>query len=131
MVGGKSAIGGRWLAKFAGSEPTAERLWHEARVLGVLGSRSEFRVPEIVVASTAPVFFATRLITGGVPLSYELVAALETPPMRADCDEHRLVLRLAVALFGVGSGLDEREVVDGHDLVGFVQERNSDRRVGC
>jgi hypothetical protein len=51
-------------------------------------------------------------------------------PMRADC-EHWLVLRLAVALFGVGSGLDEREVVDGHDLVGFVQERDSDRRVGC
>jgi len=71
---GRALIGGRWLAKFACSEPTAKRLWHEARVLGVLGSRSEFRVPEIVVASTDPVFFATRLVTGGVPLSYELVA---------------------------------------------------------
>src|SRR5258708_4064852 len=59
------------------------------------------------------------------------ISRLERPPMRADCDGHRLVLRLAVALFGVGSGLDEREGVDGHDLVGFVQERNSDRRVGC
>jgi aminoglycoside phosphotransferase (APT) family kinase protein len=72
---GRALIGGRLIAKFACSEPTARRLWHEAQVLRVLGSRSEFRVPQIVVASTDPVFFATRLVTAGVPLSYELVAA--------------------------------------------------------
>jgi aminoglycoside phosphotransferase (APT) family kinase protein len=72
---GSAVIGGEFLAKFALSRQTAERLWHEARVLRLLGELPEFGVPEVVAASRDPVFFATRLIAGGVPLSYDLVGA--------------------------------------------------------
>ncbi len=45
---GSAVIDGRFLAKFAFSEPTAVRVWHEARVLELLGGRAEFDVPELV-----------------------------------------------------------------------------------
>jgi aminoglycoside phosphotransferase (APT) family kinase protein len=72
---GSAFIGGEFRAKLAFSKETAERLWQEARVLKLLGERSEFLVPEVVAASCDPVFFATRLVAGGGPLSYELVSA--------------------------------------------------------
>jgi hypothetical protein len=70
---GGATIGGQFLAKFAFSEPTASRVWHEARVLDLLGGQPGFAVPELVAAIPNPAFLATRIIGGGVPLSYELV----------------------------------------------------------
>jgi aminoglycoside phosphotransferase (APT) family kinase protein len=78
---GSARIDGRFLAKFAFSEPTAVRVWHEARVLELLG-RQAFDVPELVAASPSPAFLATRIVEGGVPLSYELVRA--SMPDRVD-----------------------------------------------
>jgi aminoglycoside phosphotransferase (APT) family kinase protein len=72
---GSARIDGRFVAKFAFSEPTAVRVWHEARVLELLGEQPEFGVPELVAASPSPAFLATRIVAGGVPLSYELVSA--------------------------------------------------------
>jgi len=72
---GSATINGRFLAKFAFSEPTAVRVWHEARVLNLLGEQPAFDVPELVAASPDPAFLATRIVEGGVPLSYELVRA--------------------------------------------------------
>lgn len=66
-------IGGRYFAKFAMSRVTAERLDHEAEVLKLLGASPGLPVPPLVAASHDPVFFVTRLVTGGVPLSYGLV----------------------------------------------------------
>jgi aminoglycoside phosphotransferase (APT) family kinase protein len=72
---GSATIDGRLLAKFAFSEPTAVRVWHEARVLELLGNQSGFDVPELVAASPNPAFLVTRIVERGVPLSYELVRA--------------------------------------------------------
>lgn len=72
---GTARIDGRYLAKFAFSEPTAVRLWHEARVLRLLREEVTLDVPEVVAAGPAPACLATRMITAGVPLSHELVAA--------------------------------------------------------
>jgi aminoglycoside phosphotransferase (APT) family kinase protein len=72
---GSATIDGRFLAKFAFSEPTAVRVWHEARVLRLLGEQPAFDVPEVVAASPDPACLATRIVDGGVPLCYELVRA--------------------------------------------------------
>lgn len=72
---GSAVIGGEFLAKFAFSRETAERLWHEARVLRLLGELRGLPVPEVAAACRNPVFFATRLVTGGGPLSHEIVSA--------------------------------------------------------
>jgi len=68
---GGALIGSRYVAKFACSAVTAERIDREARVLNVL--RGRITAPELVVASTDPVFFVTRLVPGE-PLSRELLA---------------------------------------------------------
>src|SRR5690348_1535431 len=67
---GSASIDGRLLAKFAFSEPTAVRVWHEARVLELLGQQSGFDVPELIAASPNPAFLVTRIVERGVPLSY-------------------------------------------------------------
>jgi hypothetical protein len=72
---GSATIDGRLLAKFAFSEPTAVRVWHEARVLELLGNQPGFDVPKLVAASPKPAFLVTRIVERGVPLSYELVRA--------------------------------------------------------
>jgi aminoglycoside phosphotransferase (APT) family kinase protein len=79
---GSATIDGRFLAKFAFSEPTAVRVWHEARVLKLLGEQAAFDVPDLVAASPDPACLATRIVEGGVPLSYELVRA--SIPERVD-----------------------------------------------
>jgi len=73
---GSATIDGRFLAKFAFSEPTAVRVWHEARVLRLLADQPAFDVPDVIAASPDPAFLATRIAEGGVPLSYDLVRAL-------------------------------------------------------
>jgi aminoglycoside phosphotransferase (APT) family kinase protein len=50
-------------------------VWHEARVLKLLADLPEFDVPEVVAACPDPACLATRIVEGGVPLSYELVRA--------------------------------------------------------
>ncbi|MGH2887375.1 MAG: phosphotransferase family protein, partial [Solirubrobacteraceae bacterium] len=70
---GTATVDGRFLAKFAFSEPTAVRVWHEARVLKLLGEQPAFRVPNVVAASPDPACLATRIVGSGVPLSFELV----------------------------------------------------------
>lgn len=77
---GSAVVDGRYLAKFALSEPTASRLWHEARVLGAL-SGSGLRIPEMVAACDRPVHLVTRMAAGG-PLSYELVSAATAAQVR-------------------------------------------------
>ena len=72
---GRATIDGRFLAKFAFSEPTAVRVWHEARVLELLGEEPAFDVPKLVAASPDPACFATRILGLGLPLSYALVRA--------------------------------------------------------
>jgi aminoglycoside phosphotransferase (APT) family kinase protein len=73
---------GRFLCKFAFSEPTAVRVWHEARVLKLLADLPAFDVPEVVAASPDPACLATRIVEGGVPLSHELVCP--SMPERVD-----------------------------------------------
>ena len=70
---GSATVDGRFLAKFAFSEPTAVRVWHEARVLRLLGEQAAFDVPDVVGASPDPACLATRIVGSGVPLCYELV----------------------------------------------------------
>lgn len=72
---GRATVDGRFLAKFAFSEPTAVRVWHDARVLQLLSDQPGFDVPEVVAASPGPACLATRIVGSGVPLSYELVHA--------------------------------------------------------
>ncbi|MGZ4218080.1 MAG: phosphotransferase family protein [Solirubrobacteraceae bacterium] len=79
---GSATVDRRFLCKFAFSEPTAVRVWHEARVLKLLADLPAFDVPEVVAASPDPACLATRIVEGGVPLSYELVRA--SMPERVD-----------------------------------------------
>jgi hypothetical protein len=79
---GSATIDGRFLAKFAFSEPTAVPVWHEARVLKLLGEQAALDVPNLVAASPDPACLATRIVEGGVPLSYGLVQA--SIPERVD-----------------------------------------------
>jgi hypothetical protein len=72
---GSATVDGRFLAKFAFSEPTAVRVWHETRVLKLLADLPAFDVPDVVAASPDPACLATRIFKGGVPLSYDLVQA--------------------------------------------------------
>jgi aminoglycoside phosphotransferase (APT) family kinase protein len=70
-------IGGEWVAKFAWSQPAAERVWHEARILEVLGRDSrDLSLPEVVAVSRDPVLFVTRRVVGG-PLTYAMVEAAD------------------------------------------------------
>jgi hypothetical protein len=62
---GTATIDERFLAKFAFSEPTAVRLWHEARVLELLGEPPAFDVPDLVGASPNPACLATRILDVG------------------------------------------------------------------
>ncbi len=71
--GGSAVVDGTLVAKFAWSEPAARRVWHEARVLNVLGSRSgTLRTPRVVVASPDPALLVTEWVTGE-PLTYDRV----------------------------------------------------------
>lgn len=79
---GSATVDGRFLAKFAFSEPTAVRVWHEARVLMLLADLPAFDVPDVVAASPNPACLATRIVEGGVPLCHELVRA--SLPARVD-----------------------------------------------
>jgi aminoglycoside phosphotransferase (APT) family kinase protein len=90
---GSATIDGRLLAKFAFSEPTAVRVWHEARVLELLGQQPGFDVPELIGAGPNPAFLVTRIVKGGVPLSYQLVRA--SMPKRADALSAELARFLA------------------------------------
>lgn len=79
---GSATVDGRFLAKFAFSEPTVAPVWHEARVLELLADLPAFDVPDVVAASPDPACLATRIVEDGVPLSYELVRA--SLPARVD-----------------------------------------------
>jgi hypothetical protein len=77
----RATVGDGVFAKLAFSEETAVRIWREAQVLGVLRELG-LAIPELVASSPNPAFSATRLISGGTPLSYDAVAAAE--PGRID-----------------------------------------------
>lgn len=79
---GSATVDGRFLAKFAFSEQTAVRVWHEAGVLKLLAEQPAFDVPDVVAASPDPACLVTRIVESGVPLSYELVRA--SLPARVD-----------------------------------------------
>ena len=72
---GSATVDGRFLAKFAFSEPTAVRVWHEARVLKLLGEQPGFDVPTLSPPLRTPPAWPLGSLSGGVPLSYELVRA--------------------------------------------------------
>jgi aminoglycoside phosphotransferase (APT) family kinase protein len=79
---GTALIGRQWVAKFAWSQPAAERVWHEARILDVLGPSSRhLRLPEVVAFSGDPVLMVTRRVVGG-PLTYAMVEAADGPEVQ-------------------------------------------------
>lgn len=62
--------------KFAWSEPAAERVWHETRILGALGGHfTPLRTPRVVAASDDPALLVTEWIAGE-PLTFELVGKM-------------------------------------------------------
>ncbi|MDA8068855.1 MAG: phosphotransferase [Actinomycetota bacterium] len=71
---GHAWVDGWMFAKLAFSKPTAARIWHEARVVDVLGELA-FPVPQAVQSSRDPALVMTRRVEGGVPLSFDLVAS--------------------------------------------------------
>ncbi|HEV2591764.1 MAG TPA: aminoglycoside phosphotransferase family protein, partial [Gaiellaceae bacterium] len=71
---GRATVGEDVFVKLAFSERTAVRIWREAQALDVLGELG-LSVPQLVAAGRNPTLSATRLISGGAPLSYETVAA--------------------------------------------------------
>lgn len=65
-----ATIDGRFVVKFAWSEPAAERLWHEIRVLDALApERVSLRIPRVHLSSDSPALLVTELVTGE-PLTY-------------------------------------------------------------
>jgi aminoglycoside phosphotransferase (APT) family kinase protein len=65
----RATVGRHVFAKFAHSEQTAERIWREAQVLGLLGELG-LPVPKLVAAGRKPAFSSTELVGGGAPLSF-------------------------------------------------------------
>lgn len=109
---GSAVAGGRFLAKFALSAPTARRLWHEAQVLGALGGRPGLRLPALVAACDDPVHLVVELAAGG-PLSYDLVSSASGPQVRqiagelagflAGLHQPATLARVAAAVGAVGA----------------------------
>ena len=54
VASGSATIDGGFLVKFAFSGPVAVRVWHEARVLKLLGEQPGSDVPDVVVAVRPP-----------------------------------------------------------------------------
>jgi aminoglycoside phosphotransferase (APT) family kinase protein len=68
---GSATIDERFVVKFAWSEPAAQRLWHEIRILDALGpERVSLRIPRVHFYSDNPVLLVTELVEGE-PLTYE------------------------------------------------------------
>ena len=65
-----AVIDGSFVLKFAWSEPAAQRVLREVRVLETLAGVSDLLVPRPLGASAYPVAFVTRLVQGS-PLSFE------------------------------------------------------------
>jgi aminoglycoside phosphotransferase (APT) family kinase protein len=60
-----AVVGGRFVVKFAWSEPAALRLAHEIAMLAALGRDPAVSyLPEVVARSTDPVLLVTRLVPG-------------------------------------------------------------------
>jgi hypothetical protein len=86
---GHAIVGGWLVAKFALSEMPARGIAYETRILRLLHGR--LPVPEIVVASSDPVFLATRLVAGeplddgagAAPDLARFLAALHDPAIAA------------------------------------------------
>lgn len=75
---GSAIVDSRFFAKFAWSEPAAERVWHEARILRALGNHSiPLRTPRIVAASDDPALLVTEWIAGE-PLTVERVGRMDS-----------------------------------------------------
>jgi aminoglycoside phosphotransferase (APT) family kinase protein len=72
--GGNALLDNELVAKFAWAQPAAERVWHEARILRVLGRYPALRTPRVVVASSDPALLVTERVAGG-PLTYEQVGS--------------------------------------------------------
>jgi len=70
--GGSAVLDNKLVAKFAWAEPAAERVWHEARILRVLGSYPALRTPRVVATSSDPALLVTEWVAGD-PLTYEHV----------------------------------------------------------
>jgi aminoglycoside phosphotransferase (APT) family kinase protein len=64
--------------KFAWAEPAAERVWHEARILRVLGSFPGVRTPRLVAMSSVPALLVTEWVAGS-PLTSEEVGRSDRP----------------------------------------------------
>lgn len=68
-----AVIDKQFFVKFAWSEPAAQKVWHEARILQVLGSHfTSLRTPRVIAASDDPALLVTKWIAGD-PLTCDLV----------------------------------------------------------
>jgi aminoglycoside phosphotransferase (APT) family kinase protein len=71
---GSAVVGGRFVVKFAWSQPAAARLAHEIAVLEALAPALPF-LPEVVASSTDPLLLVTRLVPGTT--LFEVVDSLD------------------------------------------------------
>jgi aminoglycoside phosphotransferase (APT) family kinase protein len=84
--GGTAVLDNKLAVKFAWAEPAAERVWHEARILGALGSFPALRIPRVVTASSDPALLVTKWVAGG-PLTYEQVGNSDRQWLERTADE--------------------------------------------
>jgi aminoglycoside phosphotransferase (APT) family kinase protein len=84
--GGTAVLDNKLVAKFAWAEPAAERLWHEAGILRVLGSHSTLRIPRVVATSSDPALLVTEWVPGD-PLTYEQVGRSDRPWLERTANE--------------------------------------------
>ena len=82
------------VAKFAWAEAAAERVWHEARILQVLGSYPALCTPRVVATSSDPALLVTEWVAGE-PLTYEEVGRSDRPWLeRTACELARFLADL-------------------------------------
>jgi aminoglycoside phosphotransferase (APT) family kinase protein len=107
--GGSARLDDQYVAKFAWSKPAAERVWHEAQVLGVLGShRPALRTPRLVAASSEPALLVTEWVDG-TPLTYEQVGAANTTwieGMASELSRFLVALHQSAVLTEVGNAIE-------------------------
>ena len=85
--GGSAIVDGDLVAKFAWSEPAAQRVWHEAQILKILGSHSTpLRTPKLVVTSLDPALLVTERVAGA-PLTFDQVGKYDAASLERTASE--------------------------------------------
>jgi aminoglycoside phosphotransferase (APT) family kinase protein len=84
---GSAVVDKRYFVKFAWSEPAAERVWYEGRILVALDAlTNSLRGPRVIATSDNPTLLVTEWV-GGEPLTFDLVGNMNSAHLTRSASE--------------------------------------------